>query len=332
MLTLNSLKNEVRMTRLDQEKRYEIYGLLKAGYSQKMIAKEIGVHSCTISRELKRNTGFKGYRPKQAQRFSDQRQKEIPKAIRFTEAIRLEIDSLIKLDWSPEQIAGTALTEKKGMVSIERIYQYIWQDKAEGGQLYEHLRRKGKAKKTYGGRDLRGQIKNKVSIKERPKEVDEKKEFGHWEIDLMVGSHHKGFLVTAVERVTKHTLIGHSKKKDSMSVTDELIRIFKPHKSAVKTITADNGKEFAGHERVAKELEADYYFANPYSSWERGLNENTNGLIRQYFPKGVDLREVSRKQLLSTMKRLNSRPRKTLKFKTPENLFKLQKSKIALVS
>ena len=218
------------------------------------------------------------------------------------------------------------------MLSHESIYQYIWRDKAEGGLLYKHLRRACKSKKVYGKRDLRGHIKNRVSIDERPPEVDEKKEFGHWEIDLMVGSHHKGFLVTAVERKTKHTLVGFSQKKDADSVKKELISMFKPIKECVKTITADNGKEFAGHEDVARVIEAGYYFAHPYRSCERGLNENTNGLIRQYFPKGKDLRGVTRNELRKIMSRLNNRPRKTLDYKLPKILFKLERSKIALVA
>ena len=314
------------MIRLDLEKRYEISALIKAGYKQNKIAKKVGTSCSTISRELKRNTGLRGYQPIQAQNKATERQLQIKRARRFTHIIQAEVERLIKKDWSPEQIVGHFKEQNKETVSIERIYQHLWKDKANGGELFKHLRRKGKKKKTYGGRDNRGQIVNRISIEERPKEVDEKKEFGHWKIDLIVGSHHRGFLVTAVERVTKHTLIGFSLKKDSESVTNELVRIFRPHKKHVKTITADNGKEFAGHEVVARKIKADYYFAHPYRSCERGLNENTNGLIRQYFPKGMDFRNVNRKELKGTMKKLNSRPRKTLGYKTPQEMFKLKKT------
>lgn len=320
------------MVRLDLEKRYEIYAYNRAGFSQKLIANMIGVSPSTISREIRRNSGKKGYRPKQAQRLADNRQSTKPKFKRFTEEIRAQIDKDIRKDWSPEQIVGRSKTCKKPMVSTERIYQYIWLDKANGGDLFSHLRRKGKKKKAYGGRDTRGQIKNRISIEKRPKIVDEKTEFGHWEIDLMVGSHHKGFLVTAVERITKQSLIGHSTKKDSNSIAKELIHILKPYKRLVKTITSDNGKEFAGHEEVAQSLSADFYFAHAYKSCERGLNENTNGLIRQYFPKGEDLRFLRKKQIQSVEEKLNNRPRKTLSYQTPQELFILEKTQIALVT
>jgi IS30 family transposase len=255
-----------------------------------------------------------------------------PKSKKVSAALLFKINEKLQLDWSPEQIFGYYQNQGEKMLSHESIYQYIWRDKAEGGLLYKHLRRACKSKKVYGKRDLRGHIKNRVSIDERPPEVNEKKEFGHWEIDVMVGSHHKGFLVTAVERKTKHTLVGFSQKKDASSVKKELISMFKPIKECVKTITADNGKEFAGHEDVARVIEAGYYFAHPYRSCERGLNENTNGLIRQYFPKGKDLRGVTKNELQKIMSRLNNRPRKTLDYKLPKILFKLERSKIALVA
>jgi IS30 family transposase len=320
------------MKRLDQEERYQIYAMKRAGFSQKAIADELGRNSSTICRELKRNTGKKGYRPKQAHEMAIAREANKPKSKKVSAALLFKINEKLQLDWSPEQIFGYYQNQGEKMLSHESIYQYIWRDKAEGGLLYKHLRRACKSKKVYGKRDLRGHIKNRVSIDERPPEVNERKEFGHWEIDLMVGSHHKGFLVTAVERKTKHTLVGFSQKKDADSVKKELISMFKPIKECVKTITADNGKEFAGHEDVARVIEAGYYFAHPYRSCERGLNENTNGLIRQYFPKGKDLRGVTKNELQKIMSRLNNRPRKTLDYKLPKILFKLERSKIALVA
>ena len=304
----------------------------RAGFSQKAIADELGRNSSTICRELKRNTGKKGYRPKQAHEMAIAREANKPKSKKVSAALLFKINEKLQLDWSPEQIFGYYQNQGEKMLSHESIYQYIWRDKAEGGLLYKHLRRACKSKKVYGKRDLRGHIKNRVSIDERPPEVNERKEFGHWEIDLMVGSHHKGFLVTAVERKTKHTLVGFSQKKDADSVKKELISMFKPIKECVKTITADNGKEFAEHEAVARVIEAGYYFAHPYRSCERGLNENTNGLIRQYFPKGKDLRGVTKNELQKIMSRLNNRPRKTLDYKLPKILFKLERSKIALVA
>jgi transposase, IS30 family len=320
------------MKRLDQEERYQIYAMKRAGFSQKTIADELMRSPSTICREIKRNTGERGYRPKQAHEKAIARALNKPKSRKLSSSLLFKINQKLEDDWSPEQIFGYYQNQGEKMLSHESIYQYIWRDKAEGGLLYKHLRRSGKSKKVYGKRDLRGHIKNRVSIDERPPEVNEKKEFGHWEIDLMVGSHHKGFLVTAVERKTKHTLVGFSQKKDADSVKKELISMFKPIKECVKTITADNGKEFAGHEDVARVIEAGYYFAHPYRSCERGLNENTNGLIRQYYPKGKDLRGVTKNELKKIMSRLNNRPRKTLDYKLPKILFKLERSKIALVA
>lgn len=319
------------MARLNLEQRYTIYGLLKAKKSLRDIAKEINVAPSTVSREIKRNLGLKGYRPQQAHKKAENRQQNIPKFTRFNAQLKLIVSNYLNLDLSPEQIQGRLKKKGKKSVSPKTIYQYVVADKVEGGTLYTHLRGKGSKRKKNGSKDSRGQIIDKVSIDERPSVVDENTEFGHWEIDLVVGSHHKGFLVTVVERITKASLIGHSERKDAKSIAAELVRILKPYKDCVKTITADNGKEFAGHKKVAKELEADYYFAHPYSSWERGLNENTNGLIRQYFPKGTDLRKVSQEELDFVMKRLNNRPRKTLNFETPEHLFNLKKPRVALV-
>ena len=304
------------MARLNLEQRYTIYGLLKGDKSLRYIAKEINVAPSTVSREIKRNTGLRGYRPQQSHEKAAKRQQNIPKVIHFTSQLRSVVKGYLKLDLSPEQIQGRLKKKKKKSVSPKTIYEYIQVDKLQGGELHTHLRGKGSKRKKYGSKDSRGQIVDRVSIDERPSIVDENTEFGHWEIDLVVGSHHKGFLVTVVERITKASLIGHSERKDAKSITAELIKILKPYEDCVKTITADNGKEFAGHKEVAKELNADYYFAHPYSSWERGLNENTNGLIRQYFPKGTDLQEVSQDELNFVMKRLNNRPRKTLNFET----------------
>mgnify|MGYP001590720868 CR=1 FL=1 len=320
------------MARLNLEQRYTIYGLLKAEKSIREIAKDINVAASTVSREIKRNKGLKGYRPKQAHEKAGKRQKNIPKFTRFTAQLKLVVDRYLNLDLSPEQIQGRLKLKGKKAVSPKTMYEYIVADKIEGGTLYTHLRGKGSKRKKNGSKEARGQIVDRVSIDERPSIVDENTEFGHWEIDLIVGSHHKGFLVTVVERVTKASLIGYSIKKDSKSIAAELVKILKPYKDCVKTITADNGKEFAEHKKVAKELEAAYYFAHPYSSWQRGLNENTNGLIRQYFPKGTDLRNVSQKELDFVMKRLNNRPRKTLNFETPEHLFNLKKPRVALVA
>jgi IS30 family transposase len=321
------------MNRLNQDQRYQIEALIRAKIIQKEIAEIIGVTPPTISREISRNTGLRGYRGKQAHELAQARQRNIPKKVYFTKQIEEKIIPLIQKDYSPEQIVGYLGNQNELCVSHERIYQFIKEDRANGGDLHTHLRRDGKKrKKKYGKKDSRGQIKNKVSIEQRPVEVDEKIVVGHWEIDLIVSSEHKGFLVTAVERVTKFTLVGYSRNKDSKSITKVLIQLMSPYILLVKTITADNGREFAGHQEVSKALKAGFYFCHAYHSWERGLNENTNGLIRQYFPKGEIFKDTSQKRLDFVMDRLNTRPRKILEFQLPYNTFKKEFSKIALVA
>ena len=205
-------------------------------------------------------------------------------------------------------------------VSHERIYQFIYEDMAKGGALYKHLRIRGtkKYKKRYGKNDYRGQIPNRVDIDKRPKFIEKRNRMGDWEADLVSGVHHKGFLVTLVDRKSRFTLIGHVSHKTKDLVTAESIKLLKGCGLPIQTITYDNGREFNGHEVVAKELDCKTYFAKPYHSWERGTNENTNGLIRQYFPKGKDLRNVERVDLTHAMNRINNRPREVLRFKSAQ--------------
>jgi IS30 family transposase len=245
------------------------------------------------------------------------------------------IEKKLNEEYSPEQISGTMHRDIGVRVSHERIYQHIWQDKKQGGDLYRKLRIAGvkKRRKRYGKKDWRGKIPNRVDIDQRPAIVEKKIRIGDWEADLVSGSHHRGFLVTLVERKSKFTLIGRVSHKKSEYVKVEIARLMIPYKDVVRTITYDNGREFSEHEHVNKHLGCESYFAKPYHSWERGLNENTNGLIRQYFPKASDLRGVSDENLAFVMERLNNRPRKTLAFKTPIDIFvKSESNKIARVA
>ena len=202
------------------------------------------------------------------------------------------------------------------------IYQHIWADKRNGGTLFKHLRcSHKKRRKRYGSKYRRGIIKNRVSIDERPAIVDQKKRIGDWEIDTIIGKNHKGALVTAVERKTQFTCIEHVFNKSADMVTRALVKMLSPFKDRVLTITCDNGKEFAFHEHIAALLDADVYFAHPYQAWERGLNENINGLIRQYFPKNFDFRIIKKNDTSFVEKRLNQRPRKSLEFDSPFDRF-----------
>ena len=304
------------------EQRVTIYALLKAGCSQTKIADIIGVSKSAISREIKRNSGLKGYRPKQAHQRALERRQNADKNIRFTDEIKKEVIKLLNQDWSPEQICGRLKTTGKPYVSHETIYQFVIADQKNGGELYKHLRQGHKKhRKRIKGKDRRGQIPNRVSIDQRPPVVDNKERIGDWEIDTMIGKNHKGALVTAVERKTNFTCIGHVPRKEAALVSRVLIDMLKPYKDFVHTLTSDNGKEFTEHEKIANELNAQFYFAHPYSSWERGLNENTNGLIRQYFPKKTSLVNVDKQKLVDVQNKLNNRPGKLLKFKQPIQLF-----------
>jgi IS30 family transposase len=306
---------------LTQELRYQIEILKKAGKNQKEIADLVNVSASTICRELQRNTGKRGYRPKQAQAKAENRRKLTAKPLKMTpEAIAL-IDAKIIIDWSPEQISGWLEEEKSIFISHERIYQHIWADKLKGGVLYKHLRHSGKKRKQYGSKDKRGQIRNRISIDDRPMVVSEKTRLGDWEIDTVIGKSHQGALVTLVDRVSKLTLIKKVPSKHADVVAEATITLLRPYLDKTITITADNGKEFSGHEKIKAALNADVYFAHPYSSWERGLNENTNGLIRQYFTKGSSFENITDKDVDEVMEKLNHRPRKTLKYKTPHSVF-----------
>ncbi len=279
---------------LTEAQRYQIQVLKKVETSQVEIALIVDVSAPTISRELKRNTGRRGYRPKQAHNKALKRRGDAIKAIKMTLPLVDLIESKIRLDWSPEQVSGWLEEERTIKISHERIYQHIWTDKCQGGELYKHLRQSNKKrKKRYGSKDKRGQIRNRISIDERPEEVEAKTRIGDWEIDTVIGKNHQGALVTIVDRVSKYTLIKRVASKHADVVTEATITLLAPYLDKTLTITADNGKEFAGHETLAKQLEASVYFAHPYSSWERGLNENTNGLIRQYFTKGSSFEQYN---------------------------------------
>jgi len=307
---------------LDQAQRYQIAILKKAGKNQKEMAELLSVSPGTICRELQRNKGKKGYRPKQAQFKADKRRQQAAKALKMTASVIVLIEGMIVLDWSPGQISGTLKEEHGIAISHERIYQHIWADKLHGGTLYKHLRQSGKKrKKRYGSKDKRGQIRNRISIDDRPAIVTEKTRVGDWEIDTVIGKNHQGALVTIVDRVSKFTLIKIVASKHAEVVTEATISLLKPYMDKTFTITADNGKEFAGHEKMTEALGADVYFAHPYCSWERGLNENTNGLIRQYFTKGSSFENITDADVAVVMNKLNHRPRETLNFKTPHAVF-----------
>lgn len=290
-------------TQLTQEERYQIYALLKAGHSQTEIAVILNRNKSTISREIQRNTGLRGYRPQQAQRLADER-KATKAQSRITGQAWSSVIYLLRQDWSPEQISLWLKAEYGIMISHEWIYQYILQDKLSGGSLYRHLRCQKQRRKRYGSYNRRGQLIDRVSIDERPAIVDQRQRIGDWELDTIIGKGHRQAIVSLTERQSRYTLIRKVKRKTAKSVSDAIIHLLKPLAHYVKTLTSDNGKEFADHKTIAQALNADFYFAHPYASWERGLNENTNGLIRQYFPKCRDFTTITQRQINQVMDKL----------------------------
>jgi IS30 family transposase len=306
---------------LTYEQRCQIAVLNGTDMTQQEIADAVGTSQATISRELRRNRSQRGYRHKRAQQLADERRHNVAKAVKMTESMITEVEAKLCKKWSPEQVSGWLLEERGESLSHERIYQHIWADKAAGGKLYTHLRRQGKKyQKRCNGKRSRGQIRNRVGIEERPDIVDTKSRVGDWEIDTVIGKGHSGALVTIVERSTQFTLVANCPNKSAEAVTEATIELLRPYASALHTITADNGKEFAYHEQLTEQLGADVYFARPYHSWERGLNENTNGLLRQYWPKSTNFKQVTDKEVTAVVTQLNQRPRKTLGFKTPADL------------
>ena len=307
---------------LTEYERYQIYALKKAGHSQKEIAELLGRSPSTISRELRHNKGLRGYRPKQAQRLSDARRKGAYKARKVTHDIRNAIEALIRQELSPQQVVSYLARHKSLSLHHETVYQLIYTDKANGGDLYTHLRVASKPyRKRYGSYDRRGKIKNRVSIDERPAVVDRGTRIGDWEGDTVIGKGRNSALLTMVERKTLYTVIIRLTGKRADLLAAAAVQGMRHLKDRVNTITLDNGLEFAGHEAIAKGLEADIYFAHPYASWERGINENANGLIRQYFPKGTDFNTVSEAEIEYVTNRLNNRPRATRGHRSPNELF-----------
>lgn len=307
-------------TQLTQDERYQIYELLHEGKTPAQIGRQLGRDRRTIERELARNTGQRGYRPHQAQQKAQER-RVIPRRPRkLTGALRDHVEERLKADWSPEQIAGALKAQGAMTLSHERIYQHVLEDKAGGGELHQHLRRASrKRRKRYGQHDRRGMIPNRRSIEERPREVERRERLGDWEVDSVLGRQESQAIISLVERRSRYTLLFKVAARKAEAVAAGLVRALAPH--PVRTLTSDNGREFARHEQVAEQLACEFFFAHPYRSCERGTNENTNGLVRQYVPKKCSLDRVDEERLRFVMERLNHRPRKCLGYRTPHEVF-----------
>jgi IS30 family transposase len=299
-----------------------IYRWKQEGKRCAEIAPLLGRSKSTISRELKRNKGKRGYRPQQAHMKARVRACR-PGPRRFTEAVRLDAEEKLGMGWTPDMICERARLEGRAHVSKETIYKHVYDDAKAGGKLWERLPRASRKRKRrcprQDGRG-RGLIPGRRGIETRPPEVELRVTVGHWEGDLVVGAGASGYLVTLVERVTRYTLVGWSPTKEAGDVTREVVRLLAAIGVACTGITFDNGKEFARHFEIAAALGVDVYFARPYHSWERGTNENTNGLIRRLYPKSASFASISESDLRRIDEFLNDRPRKCLGWKTPREV------------
>ena len=308
------------MAHLTKPQRYTIEAMLKEGHTQSEIARVIGKNKSVVSREIKRNRDLRSgsYSQDLAQRKYQKRQKEKPKRVRFTDAVKTEVETLLKEDYSPEQVVGTLKKVGKDTVSIETIYQYIWKNKKQGSTLHKHLRNQGRRYRKRGNsKDNRGVIQNRVDIDKRPKVVEERSRFGDLEVDLIIRENHKQAILTINDRASGMLKMTKVKSKKAEEVSRAIVEQLQDWMPYLHTMTADNGKEFAEHLFVAEELNIDHYFAKPYHSWERGSNENLNRLVRQYLPKKTDFTTITDQQIKEIEDKLNNRPRKRFNYENP---------------
>jgi IS30 family transposase len=298
------------------------------GYSQTKIAEVIGKNKSVVSRELRRNCDKRSgeYRSDLAQRKYEQRQLQKPKKVVFTKEIKTQVSLKLEQKYSPEQITGEAKKNGSFCVSHESIYQYIWEDKRRGGDLHKNLRTQGKRYRKRGNnKDKRGIIKDRIEIEQRPKEVELRERIGDLEIDTIIGQNHKGAILTINDRAAGIVKIKKLEGKDAEKLAAAAIEVLQDWKPFLKTITADNGKEFAEHQVISKALEISFFFAHPYHSWERGSNENLNGLIRQYIPKKTDFSTITDEYIQFVENEINNRPRKRFKYESPNYIFNMKK-------
>jgi IS30 family transposase len=300
-----------RYYQLSEVQRYQLSALSRQGISQSRIAIELGVSQSTISREMSRNKSGKGYRPKWAQAARDRRKFHAMNARMITPGQWANIETMIREDHSPEQISGTLTREGNARVCHASIYRHVRRDKTAGGDLWTHLRCQKRSRKRYGsGTQKRGKIKGIVSIDKRASIVKTRSRYGDLEADLIVGKNQEGAIITLVDRVGRTLYTAPVNDKTSDTVTAAIIALLKPYKHLLHTITFDNGKEFSQHRKIGKRLGVKTYFAHPHHPWERGTNENTNGLLRQYYPKGMSLLNIDPQHLQIVTGKINNRPRK----------------------
>jgi transposase, IS30 family len=324
------------MSHLTYEQRYTIEVMLTSGSSKPYIAGVLKVNKSVIYRETDRNCDGRNsiYKASLAQRKYELRMAEKPKKIKFDEQMQQYVRELIEEDYSPEQIAGELKKRNGKTISHERIYSFIWEDKKQKGSLHTHLRRKGRRYRKRGNcKDSRGKIVGRVGIEKRPLEAEERKVFGHLETDTIIGKNHKGAIITLNDRASGMLWMRKVESRDAELVRIKLCEMLDEIRPYIKSVTGDNGKEFSEHQFITDEY-CDFFFANPYSPWERGSNENLNGLIRQYIPKSTDLTTIEDRTITHIQNKLNNRPRKRYGYEKP--IFVMEKllfnSEVAFVT
>ena len=309
-------------THLTQCERYQIQALKDNNFSLRHIAKQLGRSPSTIAREIDRAQAAQSYQAEAAHGLALKRQDASRNALRIAAERWQAIEAYLRLYLSPEQVCGRLALEGAASISHESIYQHVYADKARGGDLLSYLRCQKARRKRYGsGNERRGQLKNRVCIEQRPAIVQTRSRIGDWEGDTVIGHGNTGVLVTLVERCSRYTLVRHLPNREAAPVSAAILEMLRPHKAQCLTLTFDNGKEFADHVFFGNCLDAEVFFAHPYHSWERGTNENTNGLLRQYFPKAISFSNLSDIDVDDAAYRLNHRPRKCLGYRTPHEVF-----------
>lgn len=309
---------------LAQDERYVMARMMHQGYSYRAIATVLDRSVSTISREKQRNrTRHDGhYRAEKAHQYAMARRSRTRKQDQYSPQEWQAVASLVLRKWSPEQIAGRARSMRKACMSKETIYRYIRRERRAGGQTWRHLRIVSKfGRKRRGSPATRGRLIGKRHISERHRAVELRVRMGHWEGDTVMGSDMRHCVLTLVERVSGYVIIKKLTARTKEQAAAALKQAINEVKRKVRTITLDNGTEFHDYDKVEAACAVKFYFATPYHSWERGTNENTNGLIRQYLPKGMCMRHVTQVHCDAIAAQLNDRPRRRLGFKTPSERF-----------
>ena len=300
------------------EERYTLGVLRRQGQSKAAMARALGRHRSTIGREFRRNSRPDGaYRPSVAQERTNGRRVRSRRNSHFGSAEWNLVEVLLREKFSPEQISGWLRLLDVLEISHQTIYTRVKRDRKRRGRLWEHLRQPVRYRKRYATIEKRGRLAGKRHIAERPSAVDLRTEFGHWEMDIVVGVRTNHCIVTLVERVTGATMIGRLRCRKVADVNRRVIEMIKAHRELFLTITVDNGPEFHGYKEIEAATGVTIYFATPYASWERGTNENTNGLIRQYIPKRTSMKRLTQERCNQIASALNNRPRKRHGFRTP---------------